>query len=318
MSNLTTAIQLTKSSTYKLNNGLHIPVAGFGVYQIPVAQTADLVYQALVDGYRHIDSGVLYNNEAQAAEGIARFLKDHPHVTREQVWFTTKITTAQQGYEETKKAILEIAHDIKKHIGYVDLVLIHSPATNKEKRLATWKALQEFQIDPNNGVLAIKSIGVSNFGVTHLQEIFDWDELLVKPVVNQIELHPWKPQLELRKYLIEHDIVAEAYSPLTQGEHLDDPELLELEKKYKVSKIEILLKWSYLQGFVVLAKTSKKDRIKQNLGILPDDRTSDALEEETHLGKVDLEPGILEVLDKPDSHVSFTWGGEDLTAYKDQ
>lgn len=318
MSNLTTAIQLTKSSTYKLNNGLHIPVAGFGVYLIPADEAADMVYQALVDGYRHIDSAVGYGNQGQAAAGIAKFVKDHPHVTREQIWFTTKITTAQHGYEETKKAIQEIANDVKQHIGYVDLVLIHAPNSNKEKRLATWKALQEFQINPNNKVLPVKSIGVSNFGVTHLQEILSWDGLLVKPVVDQIELHPWKPQLELRKFLIEHDIIAEAYSPLTQGVHLDDPELLELEKKYKMSKIEILLKWSYLQGFVVLAKTSKKDRIKQNLDILPDDRKSDALEEETHLGKVDLDPGILEVLDKPDSHVSFTWNGDDLTTYKDQ
>lgn len=318
MSNLTTSIQLTSSSRYKLNNGLHIPVSGFGVYEIPIDQTHDLVYEALVQGYRHIDSAVGYKNEKQCAQAIADFLKDHPDVPRSDIWFTTKITNDQHGYEEAKKAVAGIAADVKEYIDYVDLVLVHLPKSNKQLRLDTWKALQEFVLDPANPVLQIRTIGVSNFGIKHLEELFKWDGLLVEPAVDQLELHPWLPHLKLREYLVSHHILAEAYSPLTQGAKLNDPELLELEKKYKIPKVEILLKWSYLQGFIVLAKTAKKERIKENFNILPRAQTSsDPLDDTTHSGKVDLDLNILSALDKPDSHDVITWGHQDPTMYED-
>lgn len=316
MSNLTTLIQLTQQSTYKLNNGQHIPVAGYGLYLCPDEQSKHLVYKALEAGYRHIDSAVYYGNQRLAAQAIAEFLKDHPEVKREDIWFTTKLTNDAHGYEETKKEIALIASEIKESLGYLDLVLLHSPKSNKERRLGTWKALQEFVLHPQNEVLNIRSIGVSNFGVDHLEEILNWDGLLVKPVLNQLELHPWLPRLELREYLCKHDILAEAYSPLTQGYMLNDPELLELEKKSGISKIEILIKWSYLQGFVVLVKTEKEERIAQNLNILPKGN-NDILGETSNLGKIELPLSVLEALDKPDSHVVLTWDNVDPTLYKD-
>ncbi|KAI5952352.1 hypothetical protein KGF54_003218 [Candida jiufengensis] len=320
MSNLTTSIQLTKQSTYKLNNGQHIPVAGFGTYLIDASKTSDLVYQALKDGYRHIDTAMVYGNEKEAAEGIAKFLKDYPDVKREDIWFTTKIFNEYQGYEKTKEAVEIISKDVKQYIDYVDLILIHSPKTSKDKRLGTYKALQEFVIDPNNKVLNVKSIGVSNYGIDHLEELFAWDGFLIKPVVDQLELHPFLPRLKLREYLIKHDILAEAYSPITQGKRLKDPELLELSEKYNLSPVEILLKWAYLQGFIVLVKTENPKRIKENLNILPDgikNGDDDELEEKIHLGKVDLEPEIIEALDKPESAEVLTWGGKDPTLFKD-
>lgn len=312
---LTTSIQLTKTSTYKLNNGQHIPVAGFGVYQLPAKDTINLVYSALEQGYRHIDSAYAYGNEAESAEGIAKFLKDHPLVQRLDIWFTTKIASSHvSGYEETKALVKTIADDVKKHIDYVDLILIHDPKTDKTKRLAIWKALQEYVIDPNNSTLQIKSIGVSNYGIRHLEELLNWDGLLVKPVVNQLELHPWLPHVKLREYCVSKNILNEAYTPLTQGEKFDDPELVALSKKYGLPPAEILLKWSYLQGFIVLAKTGTTSRIKQNLDALPDGK-EDPLDETSHLGKVDLDPEIVETLDKPDSHYVICWGHEDPTEW---
>ncbi|EDK44237.1 conserved hypothetical protein [Lodderomyces elongisporus NRRL YB-4239] len=318
MSNLTSAIQLTKESKYKLNNGLYIPVAGFGTYLIDNKKTSDLVYQALKDGYRHIDTAIVYKNQGEAAQGVAKFLKDYPDVKREDIWFTTKIGNNNQGYEETKKAVELISQEVKQYIDYVDLILIHSPKTSKEKRLGTYKALQEFVANPNNDTLNVHSIGVSNYGVDHLEELFNWDGLLVNPVINQLELHPWLPRLELRKYLYEHDILVEAYSPLTQGQKLKDPWLLDLAKKYNISPIELLLKWSYLQGFIVLVKTENPKRIKENLDILPEAvKENDGLEETVRLGKIDLDVDLLEALNKPDSKEVLTWGGVDPTLYKD-
>lgn len=317
MSNLTTSIQLTKQSKYKLNNGLQIPVAGFGVCDIPVEQTQHLVYEALVAGYRHIDSAVGYHNQAETARGIREFLDNNPKVHREDIWFTSKIRNEDQGYELTKKSVQDIADEVKQHIGYVDLILIHSPKTSKKLRLETYEALQEFVLDASHPVIHVRSLGVSNYGAAHLEELFHWDGYLVKPVLNQLELHPWLPRLELRKYLVEKDIIVEAFSPLTQGVKLNDPELLELSKKSGINKVEILLKWSFLQGFVVLAKTVTASRIKQNLDILPDGNVGDELDETTNYGKVDLDLDVLEALDKPDSKEVMTWGGVDPTLYED-
>lgn len=310
----TSAIQLTKQSKYKLNNGKLIPVTGFGVFDVPIAKSTDLTYKALQAGYRHIDSAVGYGNQSQVAQGIAKFLKDYPQVKREDIWFTTKIANRDQGYEKTKKSIAEIAADVKPYIDYVDLVLIHDPLTDKDTRLGTWKALQEFT-KPND-VLLVKSIGVSNFGIHHLEELFNWEGLTVKPVINQLELHPWTPKLKLREYLVRKGICIEAYSPLTQGVKLNDPELLELEQKYQVSKIEMLLKWSYLQGFIVLVKTENPDRIKQNFDYLPDGNDGTNPEIPLQFGKVDLDYEVIDRLNKPDSDEIVTWGGKDPTKYQ--
>ncbi|KAI3404523.1 hypothetical protein KGF56_002715 [Candida oxycetoniae] len=319
MSNLTSSIQLTKKSTYKLNNGRYIPVAGYGTYLVDYNKASDLVYQALKDGYRHVDSAIAYKNQGKCAEGIARFLRDYPDVKREDIWFTTKIDNNNQGYEETKKAVELISNEVKQHIGYVDLILIHSPKTSKEKRLGTYKALQEYVLDPNNETLIVHSIGVSNYGVDHLEELFKWEGLLINPTINQLELHPWLPRLALRKYLYEHDILVEAYSPLTQGIKFKDPFLLDLAKKYSISPAELLLKWSYLQGFIVLVKSENPKRIKENLDVLPDPvEGGDQLDETTRLGKVDLDVDLIEALNKPDSKEVLTWEGVDPTLYKDE
>ncbi|KAM9908680.1 hypothetical protein OXX79_000229 [Metschnikowia pulcherrima] len=313
----TFAKQVTRTTRYKLNNGQYIPVAGFGVYLVPAADTASIVYEALTQGYRHIDSATMYGNQKEAAQGIAQFLNDHKTVSRQDIWFTTKIRDEDQGYDETKQAVAQIAKEVKPFIEYVDLVLVHSPMTSKEKRIGTWKALTEIYHNPNNGVLQVHTIGVSNYGKKHIEEILAMDGAVVTPAINQLELHPWLPRVGLREYLTKKGIAIEAYSPLTRGRHLDDPELVALEQKFGIPKTEILLKWSYLQGFVVLVKSANKPRIKSNIEVLPESHgTSDELQEGANLGKIDLDPEILDVLDKPKSHQVFTWGGKDPTEYE--
>lgn len=303
MSISTSSVQVNRNTRYNLNNGQYIPVVAYGTYLVPAADAADLVYKALKAGYRHIDTAVGYNNQKECAQGIVNFLKDHPDVSRSDIWYTTKLTNAQQGYEETHKALREISAEVSDLIEYVDLILLHSPLTSKEKRIASWLALQEVIRDPSSSPLHLKSIGVSNFGKKHIEELFAADGFLIKPVVNQLELHPWLPRLELRKFLIENNILLEAYSPLTQGAKLQDPELLELERKSGIPKAEILLKWSYLQGFIVLVKSVNEERIKSNLEVLPD----------SPYGKIDLDINIVNDLNKPDLHEVFTWGHKDPT-----
>lgn len=314
----TAAKQLTRTTKYKLNNGNWIPAAGFGVYLLKPSECYKLVYEALTQGYRHIDSAMGYNNQKDAARAISDFVKQTPDVSREDIWFTTKISNTSQGYEKTKEAVAQIAADVKQYIDYIDLILVHSPMTSKGKRLGTWKALQEFVINPSNDVIHVHSIGVSNFGEHHIEEILQSDELIIKPVLNQLELHPWLPKLKLREYLTKHGIAVEAYAPLTEGYKLNDPELLELEKKFSISKIEILAKWSYLQGFIVLIKTSKAERVKQNFEILPAGQTSDdPLNETSNLGKIDLDLDLLEALEKFNTGEVFCWGGKDPIEYTD-
>lgn len=302
----TTSILINKCTKYKLNNDKLIPVIGYGLYLVPKKDAANLTYEALKAGYRHVDTAEYYDNAPEAAEGVAKFLKENPDVDRSDIWFTTKLTNEQQGYEATVAALEKIGKELKPSIGYVDLVLLHSPLTSKEKRLGSWKALQEHTTD--NKSLWVKSIGVSNFGVDHLNELFEAEFFYIKPVLNQLELHPWLPRVELRQFLVKHNILPEAYSPLTQGYKLDDPELVALADKYKVNKIEVLLKWAFLQGFIVLVKSTSAQRIKQNIDVLPEDK----------YGKLDLDLEILNALDKPESEEVLTWGNVDPTLYKDK
>lgn len=216
-----------KDSLYTLNNGKKIPVSGFGLYLTPPGEASQITYEALKAGYRHIDSAQGYNNEAEGAEGIAKFLKENPEVKRSDVFFTTKIKNGSHGYEESTKVIKESLAKVAPYIDYIDLFLIHSPISDKEKRLGTWKALQE-AVDSGK----VKSIGVSNYGTPNLDELYAWDGLKYKPVVNQVELHPWLPRKDLQEYGKKYDYLLEAYSPLTQAKKLDDPELVAIAKKH--------------------------------------------------------------------------------------
>ncbi|KAJ1956443.1 hypothetical protein IWQ62_005300 [Dispira parvispora] len=245
---------LNSTVTHLLNNGRQIPVVGFGVYELPAGRkTTDLVKRALQAGYRHIDTAAMYGNEAETGQGILE-----SGIPRESIFVTTKLDDPDHGYQPT----LDAFHISLKKLGlsYVDLFLIHSPHGGTKLRLESWKAMEELY---HQGL--IKSIGVSNYGVHHLQELMDF--CTVKPAVNQIELHPWFSQPEIVELCHRHDIVIEAYSALARAEKASDPVLQAIAKKYGKSWAQILIRWSLQHGYVPLAKTATPDRIPQNLDV---------------------------------------------------
>jgi len=287
---------LKKDSTYTLNNGNKIPISGFGLYQTPPDQTVELTYQALKVGYRQIDSAKLYENELESAQGIGKFLKEFPNVPRSEIFYTTKLFNDSHGYKNAQKGIKESLDRVEPHIGYIDLLMIHTPiAHDKETRLGTWKALQEVVQTGK-----VKNIGVSNYSIKHLEEILNWDGLKIKPVIDQVELHPWLPRKDLQNFVKKHDIYLQAYAPLTQGQKFKDQDIVAIAEKHKYTGPEVLLAWSYYQGFIPIAKTATVKRIEPNF---------------TTVERVKLDKDDLAKLDKGDSYEVLTaW---DPTAFKD-
>lgn len=252
-----------------LNSGNKIPKLGLGFWLTPQDVAAELAYAGLKTGYRLLDSAEAYGNEEGVARGIARWIAEDPSHKREDVFYTTKIVEGFHGYTRTSVAIKK-SLEAAKSIGYIDLILIHSPQSTYDKRHGTWLALQE-------AVAAgtVKNIGVSNFGIKHLKEILAYPDLKVKPVIDQLELHPWLTRTELTEFAQANGIVVEAYSPLTRGDKLLDPELTKLAKKYGKTTAQILLRWSVDKGFIPLPKTVHVARLAQNLDVFDFDLTAE-------------------------------------------
>ena len=222
-------------------SGYDIPVLGYGVYQTPASVASDVVNHAIQSGYRHVDSAVAYRNEAPSAEGMKT-----SGIPREQLFFTTKIPPMKMSYESSKQ---HIENSLKETgFDYVDLYLLHSPYGGKEARIGAWKALVE-------GVEAgkIRSIGVSNYGVHHLDELEEYikstDEKEGKGKggvlsVNQIELHPWLARKDIVEWCKKRGVILQAYCPIVRATKADDPLLQPLAKKYGKTTSQILLRWS--------------------------------------------------------------------------
>lgn len=231
-----------------------IPVIGLGVYKSePGPVTKQAVLDALRVGYRHIDTAAIYNNEADVGEAIAESGLD-----RDDVFITTKLWNDDQGYDNTLTAFdrsLELLG-----LDHVDLYLMHWPVP--ELRLDTWRAMERLTLDGR-----VKDIGVSNFMVQHLNELIE--SSAVVPAVNQIELSPYnyRSRVETIDLCRQHDIVIEAYSPLTKGRKLGDPVLHEVGEKYGKTPAQVLIRWALDKGFVVLPKSVRASRIAENFDV---------------------------------------------------
>lgn len=249
------------SKSIQLNSGHSIPSVALGTYLLQGSQASQIVYEALKAGYRQFDSATWYNNERQVCSGIEKWLKEDPSKNkRKDVFYTTKLWNNECGYENAKAAIarcLERASDL----GYIDLILIHSPLAGHAKRLETWKALQE-SVDSG----AVKSIGVSSFGKHHIDELFAWDGLKYPPAVNQLEISPWLMRQELTDYCRSKGIQIQAYSPLSRGK-FDNPVLKAVAKAHAVSVAQVLIRWSLQHGYIPLPKTSTVSRLPTNLDV---------------------------------------------------
>lgn len=243
---------MTFEKTKELANGSVIPRLGLGVWQVKDgAEAVNSVKWALEAGYRLIDTAAAYKNEESVGEGIRQ-----SGIPRDEIFVTTKLWNADQGYESTLKAFDESLKKLE--LEYVDLYLIHWPVEGKYKD--SWRAMEEIYKSGR-----AKAIGVSNFHAHHIEDLLTTAE--VTPMVDQIELHPTLTQEPLRKFLAEHEIAVEAWSPLGQGKILENPTLVELGEKYHKTAAQIIIRWHLQSDIIVIPKSVHQERINQNFDV---------------------------------------------------
>ena len=241
--------------TIDLNDGNTIPQLGFGVFQIPPDDTADAVKTALDIGYRHIDTAEMYQNEKGVGDGIRNSGLD-----RSEVFITSKLNNGFHKPDDARRAF----DDTLSALGfdYVDLFLIHWPLPTLYggDYVSTWKTLEEFKKDGR-----ARSIGVSNFQVEHLKRLAQETETV--PAVNQIEVHPYFVNNEVRVYGQQHGIETEAWSPIAQGKVLDDPVITRIAEAAGKSPAQVVLRWHIQRGDIVFPKSVTPQRIKDNFAL---------------------------------------------------
>ncbi|MFE2873523.1 aldo/keto reductase [Embleya sp. NPDC059259] len=239
--------------TVKLNNGVEIPQLGFGVFQVPDDQTTAAVTSALEAGYRSIDTAAIYGNETGVGRALAA-----SGLPREELFVTTKLWNADQGYDKTLRAFDTALG--KLGLDTVDLYLIHWPTPERDLYLDSWRAIERLTAEGR-----IRAAGVSNFQPAHLRRLMDHSDLV--PTVNQIELHPGLQQADLRTFHAEHGIATEAWSPLAQGAVLDDPAITSIAARTGKSAAQVVLRWHLQLGNIVIPKSVTPARIRQNLDV---------------------------------------------------
>ncbi|MEU0859432.1 aldo/keto reductase [Streptomyces griseofuscus] len=236
-----------------LGNGVEIPQLGFGVFQVPDDETTAAVTAALETGYRSIDTAAIYGNE----KGVGRALAASG-LPREDLFVTTKVWNADQGYDATLRAF--DASLAALGLDHVDLYLIHWPAPARDLYRDSWRALERLA-----GEGRIRAAGVSNFQPGHLRRLLE--DATLSPAVNQIELHPGLQQAELRAFHAEHAIATEAWSPLAQGAVLGEPVIGDLAARHGRSPAQIVIRWHLQLGNIVIPKSVTPARIRENFDV---------------------------------------------------
>src|SRR3954454_21679744 len=240
----------TEVPVLTLHDGVEMPQLGFGVFQIPPQETQERVEEALAAGYRHVHTAAAYRNEAGVGAAIAA-----GGVPREDVFVTTKLWNSEQGYDSTLRAFEQSLERLGSD--HVDLYLIHWPLPAQDRFLDTWRAFE--RIREEGGA---RSIGVSNFRVEDLERLER--EAEQRPTVNQIELHPRLQQGELRAWDDDHEVVTEAWSPLAQGDLLEDGTIETVAAHHERPPAQVLLRWHLQLGNVVIPKSATPNRIREN------------------------------------------------------
>ncbi|HEY4554052.1 MAG TPA: aldo/keto reductase [Bacillaceae bacterium] len=238
--------------TIMLHNGVEMPSFGLGVYKMEDPQEAEnAVKHAIEYGYRSIDTAHIYRNE----ESVGRAVRESG-VPRNELFITTKVWNDDQGYDSALKAFEHSLNEL--NTDYIDLYLIHWPV--KPKYLETWRALERLYDEK-----AVRAIGVSNFQIHHLEDLAA--NANEKPVINQVELHPRLTQEPLREYCKEHGIAVEAWSPIGRGRLLDEPTLNHIAAKHGKTSVQVILRWHLQIGNVVIPKSVRPERIRENADI---------------------------------------------------
>ena len=235
----------------QLNNGLHMPLLGLGVYDMYKKEAEGATNQALDIGYRLIDTASMYENEVEIGNAIRQ-----SSVPREEIFLTTKVNDSEQGYSETLRSY---ERSLKKlQTDYIDLYLIHWPI--KATRKDTWKALETIYQEKR-----VRAIGVANYLSPFLDELKEYSTIM--PALNQVEFSPYLYLEDLLKRCQTDNIQLQAYTPLVRGMRMDDPKLQSLAKKYEKTPAQIILRWIIQLGVSAIPKSSNPARIKENFGI---------------------------------------------------
>lgn len=256
------------SPRLSLNNGVLIDQLGYGLYKVPSADAAGLVATALAAGYRHFDTAAMYGNELGVARGISPQLgagtgrggsgEFFPNLSREDIFVTTKVWNDHHGYDATLRAFDESMVNLG--LDYLDMYLIHWPCPKQGLFPETYRALETLYREGR-----VRAIGVSNFQPAHLDRLLQTAEVV--PAVNQVELHPWLQQEELRGKHRELGIMTEAWSPLGRGQVLADPVVQACAAEHRRTPAQIILRWHVQLGHVAIPKASSEARIRENLDV---------------------------------------------------
>ena len=236
----------------QLNNGLKMPVLGYGVYQVTKEECERCVLDALKTGYRLIDTAQSYFNEEEVGNAIVK-----SGVPREEIFLTTKVWVEHYGYEETKKSVYESMRKLQTE--YIDLMLLHQPFSDY---YGAYRALEELY---NEGIL--KAIGVSNFYPDRLVDIASFADIV--PMVNQVETHVFNQQTEAKKWMDKYEVQIEAWAPFGEGRGglFENPVLTAIGEKYGKTPAQVMLRWNIQRGVIVLPKSTHIERMEQNFNV---------------------------------------------------
>ena len=253
--------------TATLHNGVKMPWFGLGVFKVEEGpELVNAVKTAIKHGYRSIDTAAIYENEVGVGQGIREAIQE-ANISREDLFVTSKVWNSDLGYESTIAAYEASLN--KLGLEYLDLYLIHWPVAGKYKE--AWKALESLYKEGR-----VKAIGVSNFHIHHLEDLMEDAE--IKPMVNQVEYHPRLTQKELQAFCRKHGIQLEAWSPLMQGQLLDNEILKEIANKYNKSVAQVILRWDLQNGVVTIPKSTKEHRIIENASVFDFQLTEEDME----------------------------------------
>ncbi|MET9974735.1 aldo/keto reductase [Streptomyces microflavus] len=233
-----------------LNNGVTIPQLGFGTFQIPPEETRETTLAALESGYRHIDTAEMYGNEREVGQAVR-----DSGLNRTDVFVTSKLNNDAHQHDDALRAFDRTMEELG--LEYLDLFLIHWPLPGSGDFVETWKALEEIYRSERT-----KAIGVSNFQPNHLRRLLAGSTVV--PTVNQVEVHPYLTQEEVRAFGAEHDIATEAWSPIAQGKVLSDPAITRIAERVGKSTAQVTLRWHLQRGDIIFPKSVTRKRIEEN------------------------------------------------------
>jgi 2,5-diketo-D-gluconate reductase A len=254
---------MTSVPNITLNNGVEIPQLGFGVFQIPPAETKAATLQAFEVGYRHIDTAEMYRNEKGVGEAVRE-----SGLPREEIFVTSKLNNSFHAHDAAMKAFDETLATLD--IDYLDLFLIHWPLPAVGDFVDTWKAMIEMHATGK-----VRAIGVSNFQPAHIQRLLDETDRI--PSVNQIEVHPYLTQDDVRAFDFDNEIATEAWSPIAQGAVLAEPVLVDIAERLGRTTAQVTLRWHIQRGDIVFPKTTKRERMVENFELFDFELTPEDL-----------------------------------------